>query len=238
MTLKNTLVRSFGLAMALGLTLPLVGLRAEQELERSSVAMVDLGASRRALRALMHDWQDDETVNAPRRRAQCLNAMMSAEGSPLIFPANDLLWRLPDFLMNRQNGRVCTPPVPLRERLRSLAMRPELTVDERRTVELLETRTVEDSLDRIRWVVDLQGELMKISDRLYSARWKELLRQARENPTFLTGADDPVKVCLAAQVRSERNRQLTRGAERILALFDFLELEQDREFGGGGSVRP
>jgi hypothetical protein len=43
-------------------------------------------------------------------------------------------------------------------------------------------------------------------------------------------------LCLAAQVRTERNVQLRRAAERILALFDFLELEQDREFGGGGST--
>ena len=203
---------------------------------RAPVSTVDLGASRRALRALMNDWEDDEREHAPNRRWLCLNALMSDTGSPLIFASNDLLWELPKFFAGPNRAPRGTAPVSLREKLRELATRKELMPDERDALQRLEVRSVEDRLDQIRWVIELQGELMRISDRLYSSRWKALQKYARENPTFLTGADEPVSLCLAAQVRTERNLQLRRAAERILALFDFLELEQDREFGGGGSV--
>jgi hypothetical protein len=214
------------------------GLASESTLDAPSVSTVDLGASRRALRASMNDWQDDERTHGPTRRWLCLNAMMSAEGSPLIFPSNHLLWELPRFFSNRQGAPRGAAPTPLRERIRRLIESRELTLLEREGLQRIESRTLEDRLDQIRWVIDLQAELMAISNRLYTKRWNELNRHARENPTFLTGADDPVSLCLAAQVRTERNLQLLRAAERILALFDFLELEQDREFGGGGSGMP
>jgi len=185
---------------------------------------------------MMNDWEDDERSHAPNRRWLCFNALMSDIGSPLMFPRGDLLQELPGFF----NGTGSTPrgaaPATLREKLRALSVRQELLADERERLVRLEVRSVEDRLDEIRWTIELQGELMQISDRLYAARWKALQKYARENPTFLTGADEPVSLCVAAQVRTERNLQLRRAAERILALFDFLEFEQDREFGGGGSA--
>jgi hypothetical protein len=197
------------------------------------VATVDLGASRRALRALIHEWQDDETSQSQSRRLRCLNAMMSAEGSPLIFPTNDLLWQLPPFVVKREIWKNRSAPVSLRERVRALSQNRELSAQEREQLQVLDSRILEDRLDEIRWVIDLQGVLMQASNRLYRSRWEAFLMAAKKNRTSLTGAEDPVSLCLAAQVRHERNKQLIRGAERLLALFDFLQLEQDREFGDG-----
>jgi hypothetical protein len=202
------------------------------------IATVDLGASRRALQALIHEWQDDETSQARSRKLRCLNAMMSAEGSALIFPSNDLLWQLPNFVVKRETWKNRSAPVSLRERVRVLAQNSSLTQGEREQLQSLDARVLEDRLDEIRWIIDLQGALLQASNRLYRVRWEAHLAHAQRNRTLLTGVQDPVSLCLAAQVRFERNKQLIRGAERMLALFDFLQLEQDREFGDGLSRPP
>jgi hypothetical protein len=220
--------------LVLSLAIALFGLFSRPvEASLPRVATVDLGASRRALQALIHEWQDDEKAQSRSRMFRCVNAMMSAEGSPLIFPTNDLLWQLPHFVVKRETWKNRSAPASLRERVRGLARNSALTPVEREQLQSLDGRVLEDRLDEIRWIIDLQGGLMQISNRLYRARWEKLLADAQKNRTTLTRAQDPVSLCLAAQVRHERNKQLTRGAERMLALFDFLQLEQDREFGDG-----
>ena len=202
------------------------------------ISTADIGSSRRAVKALMNEWQDDELAHTVNRRWLCLNAMMPAEGSREIFARNDILWELPDFLMNRSAPSRSGAPVSLRQRVRILATRSELLPNERGALQNLDSRTIEDRLDELRWLIDLHGLLMELSNRLYRERWESHLSDARSNPTYLTAAQDPVSLCLAAQIRAERNRQLTRGAERLLALFDLLQFEEDREFGGGGGARP
>jgi hypothetical protein len=201
------------------------------------ISTADIGSSRRAVKALMNEWQDDEVAHTVNRRWLCLNAMMPAEGSREIFARNDILWELPDFLMNRSAPSRSGAPVSLRQRVRILATRSELLPNERGALQNLDSRTIEDRLDELRWLIDLHGLLMELSNRLYRQRWESHLSDARSNPTYLTAAQDPVSLCLAAQIRAERNRQLTRGAERLLALFDLLQFEEDREFGGGSGAR-
>jgi hypothetical protein len=111
------------------------------------IQTVDLGASRRALRALIHEWQDDETSQSQTRRLRCLNAMMSSEGSPLIFPTNDLLWQLPPFVVKREIWKNRSAPVSLRERVRTLSQNRELSAQEREQLQALDSRILEDRLD-------------------------------------------------------------------------------------------
>ena len=219
-----------GLILLVALTLNAFGVfpafADDSEVLRPPVSTVDLGASRRALRALMNDWEDDERAHAPNRRWLCLNALMEDLGSPLIYPSNDLLWDLPRFFSGPNRTPRGTAPVSLREKLRELAARQELRGEEREALQRLEGRSLDDRLDQIRWVIELQGELMRISERLYAARWKALQKYARENPTFLTGADEPVSLCLAA--RSGPNAMCSSGARLSASLRSLISWSSNR----------
>jgi hypothetical protein len=185
----------------------------------SDFGPVSIEASRRALRADIQDWTDDQLDIKARRILSCAAAgaqgMLLSSGQASAMAAMAMLGKLPSYLSGPASAPLSTPMAEL-ERV------VPFTEAEKQNLDRLKNRPVSDLTDRIRLAIDTESFLLKVSARLYQELMDYHLRRTQGFVGFFR-AD--VEYCAAYSLQAERDAELTRAAQRMLAFYDFLEQE-------------
>lgn len=184
----------------------------------SDFAQITLGASRRAVKAKVVDWEDDLRAIQPKRDSRCW-AFPGNRGLTLTDLASvQALHGLPASVAGESED----PFFPLRRPLRYVAATQLLTDDEARALERVASTRVEDSSDRLRVMIDGTWLLMRISERAYQERVAYHMGRTKGARGFLRKGKE---LCRAYSYQVERDEQFILAGRRIVAFYVFLERE-------------
>ena len=171
-------------------------------------------------RGRIQDWNDDRALMLKKRNLACGMAGIT-EAAALTFPP---LFLVVTYLQHLPQTWAAMKADPEAQGLVGL------TAEERRKLQDLrasaipsDSSIIVDQADRLRILIELQVELIKILSRLFDAKIFEHFEATQQGVGGFLKAN--LELCLGFSLSVEKDEQLIRAAGRVIAYYDFLEQE-------------
>ena len=171
-------------------------------------------------RGRIQDWSDDRALMLKKRNLACGMAGIT-EAAALTFS--------PLFLVVTTLQDLPSTWASMKSDLDAEAV-VGLTSEEKRKLQDLrasalpwDSSIIVDQADRLRILIQLQIEIMKIMSRLYDAKIVAHFEATQQGVGGFLKAN--LELCLGFSLIVEKDEQLVRAAGRVLAYYDFLEQE-------------